>query len=56
MKQKTSRKKFKEMATFRLAADLAAWLDTEAERLGKTKTRILEEALRTRMAFKPAAN
>lgn len=55
VKTKRPRKKLKELCTFRLAPELTAWLETEAARLGQTKTRILEGALRARMAIKPTA-
>ena len=47
-----TRKKFKVFCAFRLAPELVVWLDTAAERTGKTKTRILEDAMRARMALK----
>ena len=47
-----TRKKFKVLTGFRLAPDLVVWLDNASERTGKTKTRILEDALRARMVMK----
>lgn len=47
-----SRKKFKVFSAFRLAPEIVVWLGSASERTGKTKTRILEDALRARMALK----
>jgi len=37
---------------FRLPPDISRWLRAVAQRTGKTKTRLVEEALRSKMALK----
>jgi len=48
-------RKLKRLCSFKLPPDLADWLAKESDRLGKTRTRILEEALTVRRALKVAA-
>ena len=40
---------------FRLPADVSDWLQKKAAKAGKTKTRLVEEALRTKMVLKETA-
>ena len=55
---KTSAKKnfkYKQLVNFRLPPEMVAWLTVQADRRGKTKTRLLEEAVRAKMLLKEAA-
>lgn len=52
MAKKTS---IKILQQFRLPPDLVNWLSKQAEKTGKTKTRILEESLRAKKLLKEAA-
>lgn len=47
--------KFKVLEQFRLPTEISDWLAKQAERRGKTKTRLVEEALQAKMALKEAA-
>lgn len=49
MERKQGRKKF---MGFRLSQEVVQWLARVSEKTGKTKTRLLEEGLRYRMALK----
>lgn len=49
MKSKRTRRIY---SAFRLPAEIWSWLRRAAERSGKTKTRLVVEALRTKMALK----
>ena len=45
----------KVLEQFRLPPEMATWLSETAEKTGKTKTRLIEEALRSKMSLKEAA-
>lgn len=48
-------KKLRILQQFRLPPEISNWLDGESVKSGKTKTKLVEEALRRKMALKEAA-
>jgi predicted DNA-binding protein len=48
-------KKLRILQQFRLPKDLTDWLSKQSEISGKTKTRLVEEALRAKVSLKEAA-
>lgn len=49
MKRSSKKKLQKVFYGFRLAPDLANWLEIRADKLGQTKTRVLETTMRKGM-------
>lgn len=50
-----AKKQLRVLEQFRLPADISAWLKKEAGSIGKTKTQIVVEALRDKLAMKKAS-
>jgi predicted DNA-binding protein len=49
------RTKLRILEQFRLPPDVSKWLAEQSAKTGKTKTRLVEEALRSKIALKEAA-
>jgi predicted DNA-binding protein len=47
--------KYKVFEAFRLTPEISKWLEDHAAKTGKTKTRLVEEAILAKMALKEAA-
>jgi len=52
MAAKKSKADFKVLQMFRFPPEMVRWLASQSEKRGKTKTRLVEEAIRAKMVLK----
>lgn len=52
MKSRATKKNLKVFKAYRLAPEIADWLKTASVKRGKTETRLVEEAIRSKMCLK----